>query len=280
MAAEKFGRYEIIKELGRGGMAAVFLAHDPLIKRDVAIKVMSEKISEDPAFQERFRQEAEVIASLEHPAIVPVYDFGYHDDRAFLVMRHMSGGSMEGMLADGPLNLRQIAPIIERSAEALDEAHRKGIIHRDVKPANILFNARREAMMADFGLAKVMRENTGLTTDGGVVGTADYMAPEQILGDAVDGRVDVYGLGIVLYRALTGELPFHKETVIATAMAHISEPVPQVQDRLPGSRQPWDAILQKALAKKPRDRYPTAGEMAREITSLLSGRWYLNKLLD
>jgi serine/threonine-protein kinase len=279
MAAEKFGRYEMKEELGRGGMAAVYLAYDPLIKRDVAIKVISDKISSDAAFQERFQQEAEVIASLEHPAIVPVYDFGHHDGRAFIVMRHMSGGSMEAKLQDGALSLRQIAPIIQRSAEALDEAHRKGIIHGDVKPANILFNSRDEAMMADFGLAKVTDRNTGLT-ENAVVGTADYMAPEQIMGQPLDGRADVYALGIVLYRALTGELPFHKETVIATAMSHLTEPIPKVQDQLPGSRIPWDNILGKALAKKPEERYPSAGEFAHDVTSLLSGRWYLNKLLE
>lgn len=280
MTKERIGRYEIIKQLGRGGMATVYLAHDPLIKREVAIKVMSAQLMEDPTFYDRFQQEAETIAHLEHPAIVPIYDFGHQGDQSYIVMRHMSGGTLEDRLQGGAMKLQAIAPIIERVASALDEAHQKAIIHRDIKPANILFNHKEDAFLSDFGIAK-HTETTGLTTDNTFIGTVEYMSPEQIQGaKGLDGRTDIYSLGTVLFLMLTGKLPFKKDTMVSTIMAHLTEPIPSVQAQLPQSRLPWDDILNKALAKDPLDRYPTAGEMATEINSLLSGKWYLNKLLD
>lgn len=279
MTTEKFGRYEIIEELGRGGMAVVYLGQDPYMKRQVAVKVLARKLSQNPEFKQRFQHEAEIIASLEHPAIVPVYDFGEHEGQLFIVMRHMPGGTLKERLAFGPLKLQEIAPIIEHVAAALDEAHTKGIVHRDIKPANILFNRRGEALLSDFGIAKMVDRPMGLTQDS-FVGTAEFMCPEQILGEEVDGRSDIYALGIVLYRALTGQLPFQKESVIATAMAHLNDPVPSVKDKVSNPRIPWDDILARALAKDPDDRYKTAGALAHDVTGLLSGRWYLSKLLD
>lgn len=280
--AERIGRYEIIERLGRGGMATVFLAHDPFIRREVAIKVMSAQLMEnDPTFFDRFQHEAETIAALEHPAIVPIYDFGNQGDQSFIVMRYMSGGTLEKWLGQGPMKLQDIAPIIDRVASGLDEAHRKSIIHRDIKPANILFDAKDEAFLSDFGIAKSTEAAAGLTADNTFIGTVEYMSPEQIQGSKdLDGRTDVYSLGIVLFYMLTGKLPFKKDTMVSTIMAHLTEPVPSVQTTLPQSRLPWDEILNKALAKDYADRYQTAGEMARDVNSLLSGKWYLNKLLD
>lgn len=277
---ERIGRYEIIKRLGHGGMAAVYLGYDPLIRRDVAVKVLAIQLMQDPSFFDRFQQEAETIAALEHPAIVPIYDFGHQGDQSYIVMRFMSGGTLEEQLGQGPMKLQEIAPIVDRVAGALDEASRKNIIHRDIKPANILFDSKGQAFLSDFGIAK-STEAPGLTADNTFIGTVEYMSPEQIQGDRdLDGRTDVYSLGIVLFYMLTGKLPFKKDTMISTIMAHLTEPIPSVQEALPQSRLPWDDILNKALAKNPIDRYPTAGEMGKDVSSLLSGKWYLNKLLD
>lgn len=282
MSTERIGRYEILKRLGRGGMATVYLGHDPFIRREVAIKVMSAQLMEnDPTFFDRFQQEAETIAALEHPAIVPIYDFGHQGDQSYIVMRYMSGGTLEDRLGQGPMKLQEIAPIIDRVATALDEAHRKRIIHRDIKPANVLFDTKDEAFLSDFGIAKSTAATAGLTADNTFIGTVEYMSPEQIQGEKdLDGRTDVYSLGIVLFFMLTGKLPFKKDTLVSTILAHLTEPVPSVQAALPQSRLPWDEILNKALAKDRADRYHTAGDLARDVNSLLSGKWYLNKLLD
>ncbi len=278
MTMEKFGRYEIVKELGRGGMAVVYLGFDPLIKRQIAIKVLTNQSTADPHFEERFRREAETIATLEHSCIVPIYDFGRHGDRSFIVMQYMSGGALETRMESGAMKLQEIAPVIERVASALDAAHGKNIIHRDIKPANIMFNGQQEAMLSDFGIAKMMGGPSGLTADDTFIGTVEYMSPEQIQGKNLSARTDIYALGIVLYRMITGKLPFKKDTIISTVMAHLIDPVPSVQDFVTNSRLPWDEVLNKALAKDPEERYQTAGELANNVKGLLSGRWYLNKL--
>jgi eukaryotic-like serine/threonine-protein kinase len=280
MVDQTFGRYEIIDELGRGGMAVVYLAHDPYVKRQVAIKVISQQFSADEEFRQRFQTEAEIVATLEQAATVPIYDFGYEEGQSFIVMRYMPGGTLEKQIGAGPMNLSTAAPIIERVATALDVAHTKGIIHRDIKPANILFDDREQAFLSDFGIAKAVQAPTGLTADQSIMGTVEYMSPEMIGGKELDGRSDIYALGVILYYMLTGELPFVRETVIATIMAHLNDPVPSVRLHLPRSRVPWDDLLQKALAKNPADRYQTAGELARDVGSLLSGRWYITKLFD
>jgi eukaryotic-like serine/threonine-protein kinase len=280
MTAKKFGRYEIIDELGRGGMAVVYLAHDPYVKRQVAIKVISHQFSADADFRQRFQYEAEIIAGLEHAAIVPIYDFGYEEEQSFIVMRYMPGGTLEQRLTDEPMKLADIAPIMERVAAALDAAHAKGVIHRDIKPANIMFDDREQAFLSDFGIAKAVHSPAGITGDEGMLGTVEYMSPEMIEGKEINGRADIYALGIVLYRMLTGQFPFAKESLIATIMAHVSEPVPSVRELLPRSRVPWDDVLQKALAKEPDERYQAAGELAQDVNSLLSGRWYITKLFD
>ncbi len=279
MTTTRFGRYEIIDELGRGGMAVVYRAHDPYVKRDVAIKVLTSQLTADPKFQQRFEFEAQTIAALEHAAIVPIYDFGQHEGQSFIVMRYMSGGSLEERLENGPMTLKEIAPVIDRVATALDVAHAKGIIHRDIKPANIMFNAEGDALLSDFGIAKDAHAAAGLTTDDSFIGTVEYMSPEQIQGAPnVDGRADIYALGVVLFRMLTGKLPFKKPTVISTILAHLNEPIPSVQEALPNSRVPWDEVSNKALAKNPDGRYQKAGDMAKDVSALLSGKWYLSKL--
>lgn len=277
---QTFGRYEIIRELGRGGMATVHLAEDPYMKREVAVKVITSQLAKDQSFIQRFKQEAEVIASLEHPAIVPIYDFGREGEDYYIVMRYMPNGTLGERIPANGMDMRELVPIIEHVASGLDEAHKQNVVHRDVKPANILFSMQDQGMLTDFGLAKVAAEQD-LSMAGSMIGTTAYMAPEQVLGQDVDGRTDVYGLGVVIFQIMTGQLPFDEGNPIATAMAHLHKPVPSAQALMKTRRRmPIDDVFAKALAKDKADRYHTAGELAQEIKGLLSGRFYLNKLLD
>ena len=177
----KIGRYEVIRELGQGGMAMVYLARDPFIKRQVAVKVLPRQFTFDPEFRARFQREAEIIATLEHLAIVPVYDFGEEEDQPFIVMRHMAGGSLADLLSKGPLPVAEIAAMFERLGSALDHAHRLGVIHRDIKPGNILFDAQHFSYLSDFGISKIA-EATASLTGTGLIGTPAYMSPEQAQG--------------------------------------------------------------------------------------------------
>ena len=279
MSAPKIGRYKVESELGQGGMATVYLARDPYIQRQVAIKVLSYQLTTDALFQEYFQREAEVIAALEHPCIVPIFDFGQHGTQPYFVMRHMVGGSLQDRLEKEKLKLHQLSLIIGRVAEGLDAAHAKGIVHRDVKPANILFDAEGKAYLCDFGLAKLLRQSID-ATDTMFVGTPEYMSPEQVRDDRLDGRSDVYALGVVLYCALAGQPPFEADSSMATAQAHITEPVPNILDANPDLKPVWAEIIDKAMAKDPAQRYSTASELAIDVREAISGRWYLRKLLD
>ena len=263
------GRYEVVKELGQGGMAIVYLARDPLIKRQVAIKVLPRQFTFEPQFRARFQREVEVIATLEHAAIVPVYDFGEHEDQPFIVMRYISGGSLSDRLGNGPLPVSEVAVLFQRIGSALDYAHRQGIIHRDIKPGNILFDAQGEASLSDFGIARMTETTEGFTGTGGVVGTPAYMSPEQALGEKkVDGRCDVYSLGVVLFEALSGELPFSADTPMGVAIAHINQPVPSLLERQPDLPPRFEWIIRKALDKDPSKRFQTAGELAQAINDV------------
>ena len=271
MTPQRIGRYKIVEEIARGGMAAVFLAEDPLIRRKVAIKVLSNKLLEDdPNYYDRFQQEAETIAALEHSAVIPIYDFGHQGDLSYIVMRYMPGGTLEQRLQNGALSLDEVGFVMERVGSALAEAHEKGILHRDIKPANILFNGRNEPFLSDFGTAKNLMANKGITGTGVMIGTVEYMSPEQIQGaKEMDGRTDIYALGIVLFFMLTGQLPFKGDSIVSIVMAHLSNPVPSVQEAIPTLRPPWDDILNKALAKKPEDRYQTVDELVQAVKDLV-----------
>lgn len=272
----KIGRYEISHEIARGGMAVVYLATDPLVSRHVAIKVLSSKLT-DPDYLVRFQREAEVIAALEHANIVPVYDFGEHDKQPYIVMRHMPGGTLKERLGRKPLPLGALAPVISRVAAALDAAHARNVIHRDLKPGNILFDGEDQAFLADFGIAKNTESSEDLTGDA-LIGTPKYFSPEQVRGQKLDGRSDIYALGVVLFEALAGKPPFVGDSAMGTAAAHLVEPIPKVAKinrDLPASAQ---QIIDKALAKKPEDRYARAADLARDVKDLASGRWYVLKL--
>lgn len=259
---DKIGRYHIIDELGSGGMARVYRAHDPNFEREVAIKIMDAQPGmDDGTFRQRFKNEARLIASLEHSAIVPVYDFGEEKGRPYLVMRLMGGGTLADRLRRGPLWVNEAIELLEQIAPGLDEAHQKGIIHRDLKPGNILFDERGKPYIADFGLAKAMQQTTGdFTVTGSVLGTPAYMSPEQAMGDkALDGRSDIYALGVILFQMLTGKQPYKAETPVALALKHIQEPVPSLNlSHLPPI---YDSVIARAMAKEPAERYPTASEL-------------------
>ena len=262
------GRYEVIQELGRGGMAIVYLARDPLIKRQVAIKVLPRQFTFEPQFRARFQREVEVIATLEHAAIVPVYDFGEHEDQPFIVMRYISGGSLADRLVNGSLPIPEISTLFKRIGTALDYAHKQGVIHRDIKPGNILFDAQGEASLSDFGIAKMTQATSAFTGTGGMVGTPAYMSPEQAMGEKnIDGRSDIYSLAVVLFESLSGGLPFDADTPMGVAVAHINQPVPSLLERQPDLPPAFESIIRKALDKDPAKRFQTASELAQAIST-------------
>ncbi|MFZ6030715.1 MAG: serine/threonine protein kinase [Chloroflexota bacterium] len=261
MIPQRIGRYELIAELGRGGMATVYRAHDPRFKRDVAIKLMPAQFLSDPTFRARFEREAQMIAALEHPAIVPVYDFGDEDSQPYLVMRYMPGGSLADKLAHGPLSPMDASHIIARLSSALDQVHTHGIVHRDLKPANVLFDQYGEAYLSDFGIARLSEATTNLTGDA-IVGTPAYMSPEQARGETdIDGRSDLYALGVMLFQMLTGKQPYEAPTPIAVAMKHITDPVPRLTEVRPDMPPTYDRVIESAMAKNRQDRFPTGGDL-------------------
>ncbi|WP_420632425.1 protein kinase domain-containing protein [Candidatus Leptofilum sp.] len=266
MIPKTIGRYRIKAELGRGGMSTVYLAHDPRFERDVAIKLLPLELLHQPTFRRRFEREAKVVASLDHPAIVPVYDFGEEEGQPFLVMRFMTGGSLGERLKQGAISIAESARIMTKLAPALDEVHLHGVIHRDLKPSNILFDQRNEPYISDFGTAKLKYAHTKLTDTGGAVGTPAYMSPEQIQGDGeLDGRSDIYTLGVILFEMLTGKHPYQTNTPIAVAVKHMFEPVPSLQDMEPHLPPACQELIVQAMAKQKEYRFRTAVEFAQAL---------------
>ncbi len=272
MNPTKIGRYEIKSELGRGGMATVYRAYDPSFERDVAVKVLPREFLHDPQFAERFKREIKTIAALEHPAIVPVHDVGEEDGVPYFVMRHMSGGSLKDQIERGKFSVSDSARIIERLASALAYAHRKGVVHRDLKPDNILFDESGDSFISDFGVASFASgPATGGLTGNAAIGTPAYMSPEQAQGDKVDNRSDIYALGVIIFQMLSGDQPYHAETPMATALKHITEPVPNILESMPDLPEAASTIIQTAMAKKKEDRYPSALELARALREVATG---------
>ncbi|NKQ35097.1 MAG: serine/threonine protein kinase [Chloroflexi bacterium] len=267
MTIEKIDRYEIKREMGRGGMATVYEAFDPRFQRIVAVKVLPREFLHDPEFRARFEREARTIAQLEHPAIVPVYDFGEDDGQPFLVMRLMTGGDLSDRLAHGPLSTEETAVILRRLGSALDAAHSQGVIHRDLKPGNILFDQYGEAYLADFGIAHIASSTQALTASGSLVGTPTYMSPEQVYGDKeLDGRSDIYALGVILFQMLTGHTPYDADTPARVMMQHIMDPVPPLSDERPDLPPDFDNIINKAMAKEREERYPTGKDFSTDLS--------------
>ncbi|MCC7187318.1 MAG: protein kinase [Anaerolineales bacterium] len=270
MHPEKIGIYEIKSELGRGGMATVYRGYDSRFEREVAVKVLpAELLHADPQFRTRFQREAKIIAQLEHPSIVPVYDVGETEDAKlpYFVMKYMNGGSLSDRIKKGIMSVAEATRILEQIAPGLDEAHSRGFIHRDLKPSNILFDSRGTPYISDFGIAK-MSQSSGTMTGSGIIGTPAYMAPEQATGDQVDGRADIYALGIILFEMLTGKQPYEADTPMAIAIKHVTEPVPRILTFNPNLPADMDLIIQKAMAKDRNDRFSTAVEMVQTLKEI------------
>jgi formylglycine-generating enzyme required for sulfatase activity/tRNA A-37 threonylcarbamoyl transferase component Bud32 len=270
---KKIGRYEVKEEIGRGGMAAVYRAYDPEFKRDVAVKVILQEAMHDPRFRERFKREAQTVASLEHPAIVPVYDFGEQDGQPYLVMRYMGGGSLrEYLRSRAPLSLQEAAQILTRLAPALDKAHSAGIIHRDLKPANIIFDEEGNPYLSDFGIVKLAKAQEELTSTGAVVGTPAYMSPEQGRAEKeLDGRSDVYSLAVILFEMLTGQQPYKADTPVGLMVAHINDPIPDLAKVAPDLPQAAQRVIERGMAKNREARFSTSGEMAAALATVGAG---------
>jgi serine/threonine-protein kinase len=280
MPFQQFGRYEVKSELGRGGMATVYLGYDPRFRREVAIKVLPREFLHDPQFRARFEREAQTIALLDHPAIVPVHDFGEDDGLPYLVMRLMTGGSLATRLKQGPLSIVEASRILNRLALALDKAHARGIIHRDLKPGNILFDGDGEPYLSDFGIVK-LTEATASFTGSALIGTPAYMSPEQVRGDAkIDGRSDVYAFGVILFEMLTGKQPYEATTPIGVAFKHVTDPIPRILDFNPSLPLDAQAAIERAMAKAPEDRFQTAGGMAAALAAIAGREAALPKTVE
>jgi outer membrane protein assembly factor BamB/predicted Ser/Thr protein kinase len=254
----QIGRYELIDEIGRGGMGVVYRAYDAALDRTVALKLLAPELASQPGFVARLRREAISAARLRHPHITLLYEFGQAESTAFLAMEYMPGCSLRQLLEAGPLPLERALAILEQIGQALDYAHRMGIVHRDVKPSNILVGQDDHAMLIDFGLAEVS-ESTLLTSDGAVLGTPHYMAPEQAAGRGADARSDQYGLAVVAYELLTGAPPFHGRSATAVVHAHIYELPPPPTEQCPSLPVAINQVLLRGLAKQPQDRYASLG---------------------
>src|ERR1700753_744197 len=270
-------RYELGEILGFGGMSEVHLARDVRLHRDVAVKVLRADLARDPSFYLRFRREAQNAAALNHPSIVAVYDTGEAETATaplpYIVMEYVDGVTLRDIVhTDGPMPPRRAIEIIAARCQALNFSHQNGIIHRDVKPANIMISATNAVKVMDFGIARAIADSgNSVTQTAAVLGTAQYLAPEQARGDTVDARSDVYSLGCVLYEILTGEPPFVGDSPVAVAYQHVREdPVPPSQ-RHEGISADLDAVVLKALAKNPDNRYQTAAEMRADLVRVHNG---------
>ncbi len=267
---QTIGRYEAQGEIGHGGMATVLRARDPSMNREIAIKLLPRELLHNPSFRARFEREAQVVASLEHPAIVPVYDFGEQDGQPFLVMRLMTGGSLRELMEQKKrFSLEEVTEIFAVLAPALDYAHQKGIVHRDLKPANILFDQDKRPYLSDFGIAKLAEAGATLTGDA-IIGTPAYMSPEQVRGESsLDGRSDLYSLGIILFEMLTGKLPFEANSPTGQMMKHLTAPIPHISEFVTDLPPDVQMIIERILAKQPDARFASAAELVQEMRSVL-----------
>jgi serine/threonine protein kinase len=258
--------YRIESVIGRGGMGVVYLADHLRLKRKVALKVLAPELSADERFRDRFIKESELAASLEEPNIVPIYDAGEAEGHLYIAMRYVQGTDLKALIdEEGALDPTRAATIVSQVASALDAAHDKGLVHRDVKPANVLLDRGDRAYLTDFGLTKRRESVSGLTKTGQFLGTVDYAAPEQFEGKPLDRRADVYSLGCVAFECLTGRVPYPRETEVAAMFAHIKDPVPAPSALRPELGRGVDAVLARAMAKSPDRRPPTAGAFADDL---------------
>ena len=272
---DAFAGLQIEAEIGRGGMAVIYRARDRALDQVRALKVLAREHSDDPVFQERFRRESRLAASIEHPNVAPIYAAGEQDGRLYIVMRLIDGPSLQELLAEhGRLEPAHAAALTEQIAAALDAAHARGLIHRDVKPANVLLEGpegEERVFLCDFGITKLASAATELTATGEFLGTVDYVAPEQIGDEPVDPRTDVYSLACVVFHLLAGSPPFGRRIRVATLFAHANAPRPLLSERLPGMPAALDRVLARGMAKRPGERYESAGAFASEVVAAAGG---------
>ncbi len=272
MTPTTIGRYQIIRPLGSGGMADVYLARDTSLGREVAIKI-PQLAGASSQMLARFKIEAKAVARLEHPAIAPLYEYGNHGGRPFLVMRYLPGGSLADRIGRRVATPSEAIAVIDNIAAALDYAHAHGIVHRDVKPGNILFDETGAAWLTDFGIARVANPAGGksLTQTGLIIGTVAYMSPEQALGRPLDGRSDIYSLGVVIFEMLTGDIPYNADSQLQQAMQHVNAPIPDIRARRPDLPPALQNVINRALAKDPAHRYPTGAALAADLRRVAGG---------
>ena len=267
---EDFLHYRIEEPIGQGGMGVVYLAHDVRLGRKVALKLMAPSLALDDRYRTRFASESELAMALEHPNVVPIHDAGEAEGRLYLAMRRVDGTDLRALLRrDGALDPTRALAIVSQIAQALDAAHANGLVHRDVKPSNVLLDDNEHVYLADFGLTRRLSDEASLRGDALAVGTPAYVAPEQLEGRTVDGRADVYSLGCLLYECLTGEPPFHGDSRLALAWAHLEQEPPRVTERRPELSEAVDAVVGKAMAKDPAERFATCAEFAAAAESAL-----------
>ncbi|MEA2269321.1 MAG: hypothetical protein QOC64_1931 [Solirubrobacteraceae bacterium] len=262
-----FAGHRVTGVAGRGGMGVVYRAVQLDLDRAVALKLIAPDLAEDQSFRDRFVRESRLAAAIDHPNVIPIYYTGEHDGELYIVMRYVEGSDLRTLVrAAGGLEPPRAAHIVAQVASALDAAHERGIVHRDVKPANVLLGAADHAYLTDFGLTKRVSSHSGSTRPGGGwVGTLGFVAPEQIRGAPVDARADVYALGCVLFHTLTGVGPYARDSDEATLWAHVHEPAPSLRAHAPGAPAALQPVIDRALAKDPGDRYPSAGDLGRAV---------------
>jgi Protein kinase domain len=274
-AGDEFAGYRIESRLGRGGMGILYLAVEPGLERRVALKLIAPEAAADDVFARRFAEESRIAASIEHPNVVPIYAAGEEGGVPWIAMRYVAGSDLGRRIArEGRLDPAQAAALIAQIGNGLDAIHQAGLVHRDVKPANVLLSGdpgSEHAYITDFGVARNVATQSGLTQTGRFVGTLDYVAPEQISGEPIDARVDVYALGCLLFKLLTGEVPFPREGEAARLYAHLNDPPPAPSLYQPSISMALDDVVARAMSKEPGDRYPSAGDLGRAAQAALSG---------
>ena len=274
-AGDVFAGYRIEQRLGRGGMGILYLAVEPGLERRVALKLIAPEAAAEEIFAKRFAEESRIAASIEHPNVVPIYAAGEEGGVPYIAMRYVAGSDLGRRIArEGRLDPEVAVALIAQVANGLDAIHAAGLVHRDVKPANVLLSGQggdEHAYITDFGVARNVATHSGLTQTGRFVGTLDYVAPEQISGGEVDARVDVYALGCLLFKLLTGEVPFPREGEAARLYAHLNDPPPAPSLYVPAVGMALDDVVARAMAKEPGDRYPSAGDLGRAAVAALSG---------
>lgn len=270
LTGKQFGPYQIVAPLGEGGMAAVYKAYQPSMERYVAVKVLPRQMAESEEFITRFKREARMLAQLQHPHILPVFDYGESDGYTYIVMSFVQSGTLADLLKTRRLSLPEIRRMMTQIGDALGYAHTRGMIHRDVKPSNVLLDERGNCLLTDFGLARMTEAvSARLTSSGAIMGTPAYMSPEQGAGTKLDGRSDIYSLGIILYEMITGQVPYSAETPIAIVFKHIQDPLPAARKLVPDLSEDLERVLLKSLAKKPEDRYQSAEDFVEAIQAAI-----------